>query len=160
MNPGIVPTDVIPLLNLTFHRAYGVVTSNRKAVYDCSWFPPNRKLLDHSSLINDTTKNAPASSASSANDINIEDGLGAEYLDQILNDKARKEGAVRAVEERREKGCTVERNMKEANKLTSSLLAANRIHSINHPVFINVYKEKRKEVRDKQDKSKFKKGSG
>ena len=76
-----------------------------KAVSDRGWFPLNRKLLEHPSLVNDMPKNAPAPSV---NAVNVDDGMGDEYLDQILDDRARKQGAVKVAEEQWEKGCTVE----------------------------------------------------
>ncbi len=39
--------DVMPLLNKIFFRAYRNVASNKKAIADRGWYPPNCKLLEH-----------------------------------------------------------------------------------------------------------------
>ena len=48
------PTDIIPLVNKIFHLSYWNVASNLKAVSDRGWFPANRKLLEYSSLFEDS----------------------------------------------------------------------------------------------------------
>ena len=55
----ISPTDVIPLMNLIFHKSYDNVCANLKAVSDRGWFPPNRKLFEHPSLVDEKRNTAP-----------------------------------------------------------------------------------------------------
>ena len=50
----IGPTDIIPLVNRIFHKSYGSINSNLKALADRGWNPPNRKLLEHKELIDDS----------------------------------------------------------------------------------------------------------
>ena len=50
----IGPTDIIPLINRVFHKFYGNVNSNLKALADRGWNPLNRKLLEHKELIDDS----------------------------------------------------------------------------------------------------------
>jgi hypothetical protein len=47
---AIRPEDVMPLLNIIFHKAYGNVANNKTAVSVQGWYPPNMKLLKHPSL--------------------------------------------------------------------------------------------------------------
>ena len=51
---SILPHDIMPLLNTVFHKAFGRIKGNQKAVADQGWYPPNRKLLEHPSLQVDT----------------------------------------------------------------------------------------------------------
>jgi hypothetical protein len=50
----IGPTDIIPLINRVFDNSYGSINSNLKALFDQGWNPPNRKLLEHKELIDDS----------------------------------------------------------------------------------------------------------
>jgi hypothetical protein len=48
------PTDIIPLINRVFHKSFGNINSNLKALADSGWSPPNRKLLEHEELIDNS----------------------------------------------------------------------------------------------------------
>jgi hypothetical protein len=50
----IGPADIIPLINRVFHKSFGSNSSNLKALVDQAWNPPNRKLLEHNELIDDS----------------------------------------------------------------------------------------------------------
>ena len=47
----IIQEDVMPLLNRIFEKVYSRVDSNLRALSDCGWNQPNRKLLDHPDLV-------------------------------------------------------------------------------------------------------------
>ena len=56
----IFPEDVMPIMNRIFFKAYGNEKNNRRATAEHGWFPPNRKLLEHPSLLpkqNETVMN-------------------------------------------------------------------------------------------------------
>ena len=81
----IGPEDIIPLVNKIFHKAYGNVPANKKAVADRGWYPANRKLLEHPSLIPDEEEAPPSNPASSTAtnapaSMTLEDGLVAAGL--------------------------------------------------------------------------------
>ena len=53
--PGTIgPTDIIPCINRVFHKSYGSVNSNLKALTDRGWNPPNQKTLEHKDLTDDS----------------------------------------------------------------------------------------------------------
>ncbi len=133
----IGPTDIIPLINRIFHKSYGSINSNLKALSDRGWNPPNRKLLEHKDLIDDsvapekeiTGATSMNSSAGSTN-LNIHQGLAATVLDRMIAERARSSAAKKAADERKRKGDLILQNLKEAKKLTSGVMASNDIHSL------------------------------
>ena len=50
-------TDIVPLMNIIFYRSHNNVAAQLKVVSDRGWFPTNRKLLKHPSLV-DNLKNS------------------------------------------------------------------------------------------------------
>ena len=96
----IGPTDIIPLINRIFHKSYGSINSNLKALSDEGWNPLNRKLLEHKDLIDDsiapekaiTNATSRNSSAGSTN-LNIHQGLAATVLHRIIAERARSSAA-------------------------------------------------------------------
>ncbi len=97
----IGPTDIIPLINWIFHKSYGGVSSNLKAIADCGWNPPNRKLMEHKELIDDsvapivdeteTPSNAVTTymHAESSITLNIHNKMAGTVLDCIITERAR-----------------------------------------------------------------------
>ena len=57
---AIRPIDIMPLLNKIFHKSYGNLAGNLKAVSDRGWYPANSKLVEHPSLIDDETSEPAA----------------------------------------------------------------------------------------------------
>lgn len=96
----------MPLLNKIFHKSYGNLAGNLKAVSDRGWYPANRKLVEHPSLIDDETSEPAAegsqastesAAASTATGLNSGgNGMTATVLDRILAERARSDGAKRA----------------------------------------------------------------
>jgi hypothetical protein len=160
--PGMIGhTDIIPLINRVFHKSYGSINSDLKALADRGWNPPNRKLLEHKELIDDSISPiientlTDASSHSSAQSItlNIHQGLAATVLDRMIAARARSSQAKRAADERKRKGDVILQNLKEAKKLTSGMMASNGIHSLSDPRFLQAYNEKRREASEKLEKN-------
>ena len=167
----LLATDIMPLMNRIFHKSYGDVRSNLKAVSDRGWYPLNRKLLEHPSLIDDSiaVDNAtPSESQPTSNDtpseqsqlsgastvtLNIHDGMGATVLDRIIAARARSAGAKKAADERKRKGEEIVDNLRAAKRLTAGVIASNGIHSLNDPRFLQAFNEKRSEVIAKTAKS-------
>ena len=100
----IGPTDIIPLVNRIFHNSYGNINSNLRALSDRGWNPPNRKLLEHKELIDDSTPviehsltectpNIAARSTSDSSgqsfNLNIHDGMAATVLYRMIAKRAR-----------------------------------------------------------------------
>ncbi len=158
----IGPTDIIPLINRIFHKSYGNINSNLKALADRGWNPPNRKLLEHKELIDDSiapidqnplTDVTPNNSSTQSTSLNIHQGLAANVLDRMIAERARSSQAKKAADERKRKGDTILQNLKEAKKLTSGVMASNGIHSLQDPRFLEAYNERRREAQEKVEKN-------
>ena len=67
----------MPLLSRIFHKVYRNVANNKNTVTVHAWYPPNMKPLEHPSIVTE----APTE----LNQINVQDGLAASVLDQILH---------------------------------------------------------------------------
>ncbi len=139
----IGPTDIIPLINRVFHKSYGSIHSNLKALADRGWNPLNRKLLEHNELVDDsiaisqnTLTNAHENSSPGSLSLNIHEGMAATVLDRMIADRARSSQAKKAADERKRKGDVIMQNLKEAKKLTSGVMASNGIHSLRDPRFV------------------------
>jgi hypothetical protein len=161
----IGPTDIIPLINRVFHKSYGSINSNLRAMSDRGWNPPNRKLLEHKELIDDSspvitealtnlTANIAAQSTSDRSfNLNIHEGMAATILDRMIAERARSSQAKIAADERKRRGELIIQNLKEAKKLTSGVMASNGIHSLRDPRFLEAYNEKRREATEKFEKN-------
>ena len=157
----IGPTDIIPLVNRIFHKSYGSINSNLKALADRGWNPPNRKLLEHKELIDDsiapinenTLTDASSSSSPNSPVLNIHQGLAATVLDRMIAERARSSQAKRAADERKRKGDSILQNLKESKKLTSGVMASNGIHSLSDPRFLQAYHDRRSEAREKLERN-------
>ena len=88
---------MMPILNKIFHKAFGNLAGNKKAIADQGWFPPTRKLLEHlcfSDEINNHNSTANSLSCSgispSTPSLNIfqENRMAATVQDKMLGDKA------------------------------------------------------------------------
>jgi len=149
---SIKPYDIMPILNKIFHKSFGNLQGNMKAVSDRGWFPPNRKLLEHPSLINDAaSEHAVPSSADTSSSstscamtltLNIggEEGMTATVLDRMLTERARSEGAKKAGEKRKQEGQDAAANIRDAKRLTTGVLTANGIHSLRDPEFLEPFR--------------------
>ena len=164
----IGPTDIIPLINRVFQKAYGSINSNLKALADRGWNPPNRKLLEHKELIDDSapviqhalttsTHNSDVHSTSNSSgqsiNLNIHEGMAATVLDRMIAARARTSQSKTAADERKRKGDTILQNLKEAKRLTSGVMASNGIHSLRDPRILEAYHEKRREANEKFEKN-------
>jgi hypothetical protein len=93
---AIGPNDIIPLINRVFHKSFGSVNSNPKALADRGWNPPNRKLLEHKKLIDDsispivdnTLTEETSNSSERSISVNIHQGLAATVLDRMIAEHA------------------------------------------------------------------------
>ena len=162
---GILPHDVMPILNKIFHKAYGSVVHNQKAVADRGWCPPNRKLLEHPCF--DTEEGNSSSTTRSSSDppstttsclsytlnISNEDGIAASVLDRMLSERARYVGARRVYEKRKKEGYNAVQNIRDARRLTTGVLTANGIHSLQDPKFLCSYHERQKLRTKKEEKA-------
>ena len=82
------PTNIMPLFNVIFHDSYGNVASNKKAVAGRGWCWVNRKLLEHPSLLDDSTTpttsdstlpKAPEASSSNTSNVTLTSKMGTQH---------------------------------------------------------------------------------
>jgi hypothetical protein len=146
--------DVMPIMNKIFPKAYSSHNNNKKACSVRGWFPPNRKHLDHPDLQRDTSSatgdaNSANTSATDPNQmpplpppkLNVEYGVGAACLDSLLLDRARSEGAKKAVEKRKLDSDSIIESIKKSQRLTSGVLTQNDVHSLNDPRFLDPFRQ-------------------
>ena len=96
-----------------FFKAYGNKTNNCKATAEHGWFPSNRKLLEHSSLVTKQQETV----------LNAEEGLAGSVLDCLMQERSQSCGAKKAAEKR---------------KLTSDAIADNiKNHNDSLPVYLS-----------------------
>ena len=80
LRSSLEPEDIMPLLNLVFSKSFGNVRSNKKAIANCGWNPPNCTLLEHPSLI---TEDKGRSSSASTTELavmpalNVQEGMSS-----------------------------------------------------------------------------------
>mmetsp|Transcript_22691 Transcript_22691/g.49122 ORF Transcript_22691/g.49122 Transcript_22691/m.49122 type:complete len:250 (+) Transcript_22691:734-1483(+) len=91
---SIIPHDIMQLMNRIFHKAFGNVEGNKKAVSDRGWYLPSQKLLDHPSLVDDINEEY-SSLSSSVMTLNVtqENGMAATVLDCVLVERARSQAS-------------------------------------------------------------------
>jgi hypothetical protein len=117
----IGPTDIIPLINRIFHNSYGSINSNLNALADPGWNPPNRKLLEHKELIDDSvapiTENllteATSNNLEQHNILNIHQGMAATVLDWMIAEHARSSPAKSTADERKRNDYLILQNLKQ-----------------------------------------------
>ena len=157
----LCPTDVMPLMNKIFHKSYNDVCANAKAVADRGWFPANRKLLEHTALLDDTiaspdnTTNVTEASNSTASTItlNIEDGKGAMLLDRIIGERVRSAAGKKAADTRKRHGDLISKNLQDAKRLSTGVMAADGIHSLNDPRFLQPLKKRAIQTKEKESRA-------
>ena len=91
--------------------------------------------------------------AESSITLNIHEGMAGTVLDRIITERARSSQAKKAADERKRKGDSIMQNLKEAEKLTSGVMASNGIHSLSDPRFLQAYTEKRRAATEKLDRN-------
>ena len=83
----------------------------------------------------------------------MHDGVEAVVFDQMITERCRSAAAKNAADGRKHKGQDVITNLREANRLSSGVLASNGIPCLNDPRFLKAYYEKRQKVIDKAKQS-------
>ena len=102
--------DIMPCFNKAWQCSFNHVDTNKGAISDRGWNPPNRKLLTHPDLKKQlpSTTNTPNTAVEpesmatinfDASDLNFESGYSAKILDRIIQHGMRTGG----VEKRRQK---------------------------------------------------------
>jgi hypothetical protein len=96
MKARLHPEDIVPCLNKAVELSFSKSESNRKAIAERGWYPPNMKLLDDHRL-RDLEDMANQNATESCNDeligtVNLTNGACAKRLKQIVDHSKRKEG--------------------------------------------------------------------
>ena len=87
--------EVILIVNKFFHKIYGNVKANKKAVADRGWYPASRALVLHPSLDRDKGKKGTNTC------LNTEEGMAATALDRLLNHRKRSEAGKKQLRKER-----------------------------------------------------------
>ena len=110
--------DIIPLVNKIFHKAFGNQAASKTAIAERGWFPPNRVLLNHTSLQQDNEE------ASASKRVNTEEGFLSATLDKLLDDRSRSEGRIKAVEKKNATREEVVKDMVDTRRLTAGAVTS------------------------------------
>ena len=121
---------------------------------DRGWLPPNRALLNHPMLTDDTgeepsVESVPTTNTNNSVSINVDTGMGAAVLDQLLAHRSRSEAGIKAKDERKRKGADVTENLKNAKRLTTGIMVKEGIHSPNDPRYLEAVNEKEEDANEK-----------
>lgn len=170
---GICNEDIIPLLNFSWPSSFGRIRTNKKAIAERGWYPPNRILLLSKEIMEEKeNQNNTVSTAAIVDiqaihesnifdirtDINTNKGTAKTILDAIVRHRART-GGRRAIKNSMDRGKCILKEIDSSRRMTAGLLVSNGIHSLNHPSVIervrckkrkekNLEERKRKKIRD------------
>ncbi len=139
MESVICHYDVIPLLNKVFHKAFGRVEVNQRAISDRGWGPLNRKLLEHPHLVSDNSfENNSSQSSNVLLGLNIAnaEGMAGLVLDRFVKERVKNEAAKQAAERRLADGKNMQKNIKDAKRLSAGVLAKNVVFALDNVDFI------------------------
>ena len=136
----------MPIMNWIFFKAYGNKTNNPKVTAECGWFPPNRKLLEHSSLVTKQKETV----------LNVEVGLAGSVLDRLIRERSRSDGAKKVAEKRKLTSDAIADNIKKSQQLTSGVLVKNAVHSLDSARFLEPFRQQKIENEEKEEDKKTK----
>jgi hypothetical protein len=145
--------DIMPLLNKIFFYSYGRVLTNLNATSERGWSPANRKLLSHPDLLPDEAQIIQDAEQPSNNgaivspELNLVSGLSSVVIDRLCQQRERNGGIARR-QQNYEDGTDAMTSLDEAKRITSGLLVANGIHSLNNPMVQERIRAKQQEVVD------------
>jgi len=71
-------------------------------------------------------------------------------IDTLITHRMRSDGAKEAAEKRKRDGEDIAENIKVTKRLTAGVLVANGLHSLDHPDFLNPFRERQREAAEKQ----------
>lgn len=152
--------DIVPLVNAAWTTSFGRVRSNKKAIAERGWFPPNRVLLLHKDIIinvtqnNETTRIPFASLTRDDNNeqnlpriVNTSTGTVRVVLDTLLRYRARNGGVEQNIANIN-RGQDILKDIDKGKRLTVGLLVARGVHSLNDPcVYQRLKSKKRNDLR-------------
>jgi hypothetical protein len=145
MKIGINYTDVMPLINKSWNKSFGCISTNQKAIADRGWFPPNRNLLLHPDIIEQFTDDS--TSNMNPTNLNVSDGTAGSCFDRILKYRSRNDGILRQ-RENIHHGKSITEALESGRRLTSGLIVARGHHSLNNCDLLHgIRKRKRKQDR-------------
>jgi hypothetical protein len=153
--------DTVPMMNRIWDGSFGRELTNKQATSDRGWYPPNRKLQSHPELLPDNNTNSnqsevtnsqPPSSSSEPSQLNLTSGFSSTVMDTILQHVI-KNGGIERRKQRLQEGSDVMKSLAEAKKLTSGVIVAQGIHSLNNPSVLGAINLRADVVREKLLKS-------
>ena len=156
----------MPLLNQIFHDLYGNKKNNLKAATDRGWYPANRKLVDHPSLLDDistlpdsspdhpptspTICTSTSSTLSNNITLNLGEGSGAVVMDQLIASRLRMDNFTKARDKRKARRDNIVQNMKDAKSFSSGVMVDNGVHSLDDKRFLEAFNARQKVIVEKK----------
>lgn len=134
--------DVIPLVNKAWPLSFGRKSTNKKAIADRGWFPPNRNILLHKEIqstsntnfemvsAGDNVENSTATNNLLSMNLNTTDGLAGSSFQKLLQNHARN-GGVQRHRQLLQDGTRIVDVIEQGKRLSSGLLIANGEHNLN-----------------------------
>ena len=84
------------------HQIGSYVGIRMSATAECGWFPPNRKLVEHPSLVKKQKETV----------LNVDEGFSGSVLNCLLRERSRSDGAKKAAEKRKLTSNAISENIK------------------------------------------------
>ena len=99
----------------------------------CTNYLADRKLELHPYLIQELLSNG---------ELNVIDGMGVTMINTLITHRMRSGGAKEAAEKMKGDGEDIAGNIKVTKRLTAGVLVGNGLHSLDHPDFLNPFRER------------------
>jgi hypothetical protein len=144
---GFFPSDIIPLINLSFQESFGNKINAKNAINHRGWNPLNYALLKHPQLLdtelhlNDNASSSNNSSiCTTSNDtvtnlsyLNLTKGVAGDVLQKLVFHASRDEGILRSMNEKkriRDRQQDRQEQLRKCMRLTSGFLASNEHYQL------------------------------
>ena len=145
--PRFEPTDIVPLVNMSFPKSFGNRNNAVKAISERGWNPINYNILTNlpsaKNIVDLTTEadsqaNATDSSSNHTGmlipKLNINLDSGSYYLDRLIEEEKKSEDRKKKFEDMKSEHKTKQQkldHLKKLTKVSSATLAANNHYSLN-----------------------------
>lgn len=164
---AIASEDIVVLVSAAWPTSFGRIRTNKKAIAERGWYPPNRNLLLHKDIVIETEAEERVSKnyieineslEDLPNEVNTSNGTVKVCLDTLIRFRART-GGVEQNQVNLAKGVDTLKDVDEARRMSAGIMVANGIHCLNHPTVVGRIRTKRdkdrKMVRDKKRKVRY-----
>jgi hypothetical protein len=143
-------TDIIPIINKSFHGSYGNVKNAKKAISARGWGPANYALLLDPSIAKTkvmATDSTPATSSISRHGgppdhaYTMKNGEAAKFFGELMQDASRDEGRTKKMREQRaetDQQDTYAKKLKKMTRVTSGGMASEHHYHVDEDTFLEM----------------------